>query len=66
MSRSKKRLDGPIARQNSNYAGQSFPGHRVGHTKRKVLKIKCGIGHFRLKAQRYAVSLKAKGQQLHA
>ena len=28
-------------------------------TKLEVLQLKCGIGHFRLKAQRYTVGLKA-------
>ena len=34
------------------------------YTKREVLKLKCGLGHFRLKAQRYTVGLKAMYQQL--
>jgi len=34
------------------------------YTKREVLKLKCGIGHFRLKAQLYTVGLKAMYQQL--
>ena len=33
-------------------------------SKREVLKLKCGIGHFRLKAQRYAIGLKAMYHQL--
>ena len=33
-------------------------------TSLEVLKLKCGIGHFRLKAQRYTVGLKAMYQQL--
>ena len=33
-------------------------------TKLEVLKLKGGIGHFRLKAQRYTVGLKAMYQQL--
>ena len=34
----------------------------LAYTKLEVLK--CGIGHFRLKAQRYTVGLKAMYQQL--
>ena len=34
------------------------------YTKLEVLKLQCGIGHFRLKAQRYAGRLKALYQQL--
>ena len=34
------------------------------YTKLEVLKFKCGIGHFRLKAQLYTVGLKAMYQQL--
>ncbi len=36
----------------------------VAYTKLEVLKLKCGLGHFRLKAQLYAVGLKAMYQQL--
>ena len=36
----------------------------LAYTKLEVLKLKCGIGHFRLKAQRYTVGLKAMYQQL--
>ncbi len=36
----------------------------VAYTKLEVLKLKCGIGHFRLKAQLYAVGLKAMYGQL--
>ena len=36
----------------------------LAYTKLEVLKLKCGIGHFRLKAQLYAVGLKAMYQQL--
>ena len=32
-------------------------------TKLEVLKLKCGIGHFCLKAQLYNVSLKVRYQQ---
>ena len=34
------------------------------YTKLEVLKLKCGLGHFRPKAQRYTVGLKAMYQQL--
>ena len=34
------------------------------YTKLEVRKLKCGIGHFRLKAQLYTVGLKAMCQQL--
>ena len=34
------------------------------YTKAEVLKLKCGIGHFRLKAQLYTVGLKAMYHQL--
>ena len=34
------------------------------YTKLEVRKLKCGIGHFRPKAQRYAVGLKAMYHQL--
>ena len=34
------------------------------YTKREVLKLKCGIGHFRPKAHRYTVDLKAMYHQL--
>ena len=33
-------------------------------SKREVLKLKCGISHFRLQAPRYAVGLKAMCHQL--
>ena len=36
----------------------------LAYTKLEILKLKCGIGYFRLKAQRYTVGLKAKYQQL--
>ena len=36
----------------------------LAYTKLEALKLKCGIGHFRLKAQLYAVGLKARYQQL--
>ena len=36
----------------------------LAYTKLEVLQLKCGIGHFRLKAQRYAVGLKAMYLQL--
>ena len=36
----------------------------LAYTKLEVLKLKCGLGHFRLKAQLYAVGLKAMYQQL--
>ena len=36
----------------------------LAYTKLEVLKLKCGIGHFRLKAQRYTVGLEAMYQQL--
>jgi len=36
----------------------------LAYTKPEVLKLKCGIGHFRLKAQLYPVGLKAMYQQL--
>ena len=34
------------------------------YTKLEALTLKCGIGHFRLKAQLYTVGLKAMYQQL--
>ena len=34
------------------------------YTKLEVRKLKCGIGHFRLKAQRYTAGLKALYHQL--
>ena len=36
----------------------------LAYTKLEVLKSKCGIDHFRLKAQLYTVGLKAMYQQL--
>jgi len=36
----------------------------LAYTKLEVLKLKCGVGHFRLKAQLYTVGLKAMYQQL--
>ena len=36
----------------------------LAYTKLEVLKLKCDIGHFRLKAQLYTVGLKAMYQQL--
>ena len=36
----------------------------LAYTKPEVLKLKCNIGHFCLKAQRYTVGLKAMYQQL--
>jgi len=36
----------------------------LAYTKLEVLKLKCGIGHFRLKAQLYTVGLKAMYHQL--
>lgn len=36
----------------------------LAYTKLEVLKLKCGIGHFRLKAQLYLTGLKAMHQQL--
>jgi hypothetical protein len=36
----------------------------LAYTKLEALKLKCGIGHFRLKAQLYAVGLKAMYRQL--
>ena len=36
----------------------------LAYIKLEVLKLQCGIGHVRLKAQRYAVGLKARCHQL--
>jgi hypothetical protein len=36
----------------------------LAYIKLEALKIKCSIGHFRIKAQLYAVGLKAIHQQL--
>ena len=36
----------------------------LAYTKLEVLKLKCGMGHFRLKAQLYLIGLKAMHQQL--
>lgn len=36
----------------------------LAYLKLEVLKLKCGLGHFRLKAQLYAVDLKAMYRQL--
>jgi hypothetical protein len=36
----------------------------LAYTKLEVLNLKCGIGHFRLKAQLYTVDLKAMYYQL--
>ena len=36
----------------------------LAYTSLEVLKLKCGIGHFRLKAQLYTVGLKAMYHQL--
>jgi len=36
----------------------------LAYTKLEVLKLKCGLGHFRLKAQFYVVGLKAMYHQL--
>ena len=36
----------------------------LAYTKLEVLKLKCGLGHFRLRAQLYTVGLKAMYQQL--
>ena len=36
----------------------------LAYTKMEGLTLKCGIGHFRLKAQRYTVGLKAMYHQL--
>ena len=36
----------------------------LAYTKLEVLKLKCGIGHFHLKAQLYTVGLKAMYHQL--
>jgi hypothetical protein len=36
----------------------------LAYTKLEVLKLKCGVGHFRLKAQLYTVGLKAMYHQL--
>ena len=36
----------------------------LAYTKLEVLKLKCGLGHFRLKAPLYAVGLKAMYHQL--
>ena len=36
----------------------------LAYTKLEVLKLNCGIGHFRLKAQLYTVGLKAMYHQL--
>jgi hypothetical protein len=36
----------------------------LAYTKLEVLKLKCGLGHFRLKVQLYTVGLKAKYHQL--
>ena len=36
----------------------------LAYTKLEGLKLKCGLGHFRLKAQLYTVGLKATYQQL--
>ena len=36
----------------------------LAYTKPEVLKLRCGIGHFRLKAHLYTVGLKAMYQQL--
>lgn len=37
----------------------------LAYTKLEVLKLQCGIGHFRLKAQLYAGRLKAMYQQIN-
>ena len=36
----------------------------LAYTKLEVQKLKCGIGHFRLKAQLYLAGFKAMQQQL--
>ena len=36
----------------------------LAYTKLKVLKLKCGMGHFRLKARLYLAGLKAMQQRL--
>jgi hypothetical protein len=41
-----------------------FYASRLAYIKLEALKSKCSIGHFRLKAQLYAVGLKAMHQQL--
>jgi len=41
-----------------------FYASMLAYIKLEALKIKCSIGHFRLKAQLYAVGLKAMHQQL--
>jgi hypothetical protein len=41
-----------------------FYASMLAYIKLEALKIKCEIGHFRLKAQLYAVGLKAMHQQL--
>ncbi len=41
-----------------------FYASMLAYSKLEALKIKCSIGHFRLKAQLYAVGLKAMHQQL--
>lgn len=38
--------------------------HTLAYTKLAVLKLPHGIGHFRLKAQRYLMDLKAMHQEL--
>ena len=40
------------------------PSAMLAYTKLEVLKFKCGIGHFRPKAQLYTVGLKAMYHQL--
>ena len=37
---------------------------RLAYSKLEILKLKHGLGHFRLKAQRYAGGVKAMYQQL--
>lgn len=41
-----------------------FYASMLAYIKLEALKIKCAMGHFRLKAQLYAVGLKAMHQQL--
>ena len=59
-----ERLDGQGAHQDVATQATHFFAAVLAYTKLAVLKLKCGIGHFRLKAQLYTVGLKAMYHQL--
>ena len=50
---------GKLSTKTQAMRASSFLAAVLAYTKLELLKTNCGLGHFRLQAQRYAIGLKA-------